>query len=95
MMVELKPEQERRIEELMRSGRFHSLDELLDQALEKVSTGEPSTTQEEQAPRKKRGRPHPGTSEGAYVGGLRIDATITSHSRARLCSSSVERGCAG
>ena len=55
MTVELKPEQERRIEEWMRSGRFHSLNELLDQALEKVSKGEPSpeTTEEE---RKRRAR---------------------------------------
>jgi len=39
----------------MRSGRFHSLNELLDQALEKVSKGEPSpeTTEEE---RKRRAR---------------------------------------
>jgi Arc/MetJ-type ribon-helix-helix transcriptional regulator len=68
MTVELKPEQERRIEELMRSGRFHSLDELLDRALEKVSTGEllPDIKQEE---RKIRRRPHPGTSQGAFTGG--------------------------
>jgi hypothetical protein len=40
---------------LMRSGRFHSLDELLDQALEKVSKREPSpdTTQEERKRRTK------------------------------------------
>ncbi len=53
MTLELKPVQERRIEELMRSGRFHSIDELLDQALETVSLG-CSTSDSAQAERKRR-----------------------------------------
>jgi len=37
MTVELKPEHERRIHELLKSGRFHDLDEILDQALATMS----------------------------------------------------------
>jgi hypothetical protein len=79
MTVEPKPEQERRIEELMRSGRFHGVDELLDLALEKVSTREPSpyTTQEE---RKLRARNAVvrirELRTGLSLGGLRIKDLI-------------------
>jgi Arc/MetJ-type ribon-helix-helix transcriptional regulator len=79
MMVELKPEQERRIEELMRSGRFHSLDELLDQALEKVSAGEPSldTTQEERKRRARNAVVHiRELRKGLSLGGLKIKDLI-------------------
>jgi Arc/MetJ-type ribon-helix-helix transcriptional regulator len=79
MTVELKPEQERRIEELMRSGRFHSLDELLDQALEKVSAGEPSpdTTQEERKRRAGNAVVHiRELRKGLTLGGLRIKDLI-------------------
>jgi Arc/MetJ-type ribon-helix-helix transcriptional regulator len=79
MTVELKPEQERRIEELMRSGRFHSLDELLDKALEKVSTGEPSTDTTEEG-RKRRARNAVAhireLRKGLSLGGLRIKDLI-------------------
>ena len=37
MTIELKPEQERRIQELMKSGRFHSVDEIVEKALETFS----------------------------------------------------------
>ena len=37
MTIELKPEQERRIQELMKSGRFHSVDEVVEKALETFS----------------------------------------------------------
>jgi Arc/MetJ-type ribon-helix-helix transcriptional regulator len=40
MTIELKPEQERRIQELMKSGRFHSVDEVLERALETFSPPE-------------------------------------------------------
>jgi Arc/MetJ-type ribon-helix-helix transcriptional regulator len=77
MTVELKPEQERRIEELMRSGRFHSLDELLDQALERVSTGEPSPTQEERKRRARNAVVHiRELRKGLTLGGLRIKDLI-------------------
>jgi Arc/MetJ-type ribon-helix-helix transcriptional regulator len=79
MMVELKPEQERRIQELMRSGRFRTLDELLDQALEKVSTGEPSldTTQEERKSRARNAVVHiRELRKGLSLGGLRIKDLI-------------------
>ena len=79
MTVELKPEQERRVEELMRSGRFHSLDELLDQALEKVSTGEPSTDTVHEE-RKRRARNAVvrirELRKGLSLGGLRIKDLI-------------------
>jgi Arc/MetJ-type ribon-helix-helix transcriptional regulator len=79
MTVELKPEQERRIEELMRSGRFHSLDELLDQALEKVSAGEPSTdtAQEERKRRARNAVVHiRELRKGLSLGGLKIKDLI-------------------
>jgi Arc/MetJ-type ribon-helix-helix transcriptional regulator len=79
MTVELKPEHERRIEELMRSGRFHSLDELLDQALEKVSTAEPSPgiTQEERKRRARNAVVHiRELRKGLSLGGLRIKDLI-------------------
>jgi Arc/MetJ-type ribon-helix-helix transcriptional regulator len=43
MTIELKPEQERRIQELMKSGRFHSVDEVLEKALETFSPSDIST----------------------------------------------------
>ncbi len=37
MTIELKPEHERRIQELMKSGRFHSVHEVLERALDTFS----------------------------------------------------------
>ncbi len=37
MTIELKPELERRIQELMKSGRFHSVNEVVEKALERFS----------------------------------------------------------
>lgn len=55
MTIDIKPPQERRIEELMRSGRFHSIDELLDQALDTISL-EHSTSDTAQDERKRRAK---------------------------------------
>ena len=79
MTVELKPEQERRIEELMRSGRFHSLDELLDRALEKVCSEELSTDamQEERTRRARNAVVRiRELRKGLSLGGLRIKDLI-------------------
>jgi Arc/MetJ-type ribon-helix-helix transcriptional regulator len=79
MTVELKPEQERRIEQLMRSGRFHSLDELLDQALEKVATGEPSPDAAQEERKRRAKNAVVGIRElrkGLSLGGLRIKDLI-------------------
>lgn len=79
MTVELKPEQERRIAELMRSGRFQSLDELLDRALEKVSMTEttPDAAQEERRRRAKAaGVRIRELRKGLSLGGIKIKDLI-------------------
>ena len=37
MTIELKPEQERILQEALRQGRFHSVEEALDQAIQCIS----------------------------------------------------------
>ena len=39
MTIELKPEQERILQEALRQGRFHSVEEALDQALQSIVPG--------------------------------------------------------
>jgi len=38
MTIELKPEQERILQEALRQGRFHSVEEALDEALHSIAT---------------------------------------------------------
>jgi Arc/MetJ-type ribon-helix-helix transcriptional regulator len=45
MIIQLNKEQEQRIQELIRSGRFQSVDQLIDKALETLSS--PGVTKEE------------------------------------------------
>lgn len=40
MTIELKPEQERILEEALRQGRFHSMEEALDCAIQSIATEE-------------------------------------------------------
>lgn len=40
MTVELKPEQERILQEALRQGRFHSVEEALDQAIQSIAPEE-------------------------------------------------------
>jgi hypothetical protein len=37
MTIELKPEQERILQEVLRQGRFHSVEEALDQAIQSIA----------------------------------------------------------
>ena len=75
MTIELKPEQERRIQELMRSGRLHSIDELLNRALETFSV--PEKTKEERIRRAKSAAARiRELRKGLSLGGLRIKDLI-------------------
>ena len=40
MTIELKPEQERILQEALRQGRFHSVEEALDQAIQSIAPEE-------------------------------------------------------
>ena len=40
MTIELKPEQERILQEALRQGRFHSVEEALDRAIQSIATHE-------------------------------------------------------
>jgi|HubBroStandDraft_1064217.scaffolds.fasta_scaffold00285_22 Arc/MetJ-type ribon-helix-helix transcriptional regulator len=53
MTIEINPDQERRIRELVRSGRFHSVGDLLDQALETFATHEAPMADAEETRRRR------------------------------------------
>jgi hypothetical protein len=40
MTIELKPEQERILQEALRQGRFHSVEEALDRAIQSIASSE-------------------------------------------------------
>ena len=53
MTIELKPEQERILHEALRQGRFHSVEEALDRAIQSIAPEESLTEANKRLPAKK------------------------------------------
>jgi hypothetical protein len=53
MTIELKPEQERILQEALRQGRFHSVEEALDQAIQSIASQENASKRTQRQPGKK------------------------------------------
>ena len=53
MTIELKPEQERILQEVLRQGRFHSVEEALDRAIQSIAPPAVTPTRTTRPPGKK------------------------------------------
>jgi len=53
MTIELKPEQQRILQEALRQGRFHSVEEALDRAIQSIAPEESLPKKEERSVSKK------------------------------------------